>query len=123
MSQRVKKEDRLSVGLTIQIPDLNERASYSTPNRKMRIYIDNKEAGVFSTLEKVSIGTRIRSVIVAEKIFVRDNGDEEVDFVQKFIVGQNFIEATFNSGKVRRKPVSFNKANTLTLLQQQDFWK
>lgn len=123
MGQKVKKQDRLSVYVTIKCPDLNRRASYEASNRKMRLFINGVEKGLMESGNATTLKLRIRDVITAEKVFIREDGSEELDFRQKFIVGQNFVECIFNSGKVRRKPVSFKETNTLELIQQQDFWK
>lgn len=120
--KRIKKVQRLRVPLVIQIPDLDLYASYKTPNRRMRIWVDGEYKGIYKSMQTLFLPkVRLRSVITVEKVFISDSGDE-IDFTQKYIVGQNFIEGYFNSGKVRRKNVDFEEDNVLKLIQQQDFW-
>lgn len=120
--KRIKKEERLRVGLLVRSPDLNKGASYRSPNRKMKIYVNGNYSGTLKSSDAVRLDLRVRDVIVAKKIFESEKGIQ-IDFTQKYIVGQNFIDCTFNTGTKRRLNASFKEGNTLTLLQQQDFWK
>jgi hypothetical protein len=124
-----KRIDRLTLDLYMSCPDLNKGMSYKAEERKMKFWIDGEYAGFFdmNTPDTVLLrGIKLRSVIIAKKVFQRSNGDQttdEIDLIQKYVVGQNFIEVTFpKSGKVRRKKVSFKTSNHITLLQPQDFW-
>ena len=123
---KIKPMERLEVGLGIKFPDVNKGLSYKSKSRKIKLFIDDKEAYVHDMdkeSDKISMSVRLRTVIIAKNVYERSEGDE-VDMIQKYIVGQNFIEVTFpKSGKVRKKKVEFEKFNLLNLLQPQDFWK
>lgn len=121
--KRIKKEARLSIDLNIQAPDLSIGASYKSPYRKMKVFINGELKATLNSSDTLTFPCRVRDVIVVYKVFEKDNGNQTIDFTQKYIVGQNFIDCTFNTGTKRRLNVSFKASNTLQLLQQQDFWR
>lgn len=125
MSQKIKPLDRLEVALRIAFPDINKGLSYKAKERKIKLYIDGTLVYTYDMDQPplIDMRIRLRAVITATQVFEKTSG-EEIDLTQKYIVGQNFIEATFpKTGKTRRKSISFHNINQLTLLQPQDFWK
>ena len=125
MAKKPKKKDRLLVAATVVFPDVNKGLSYSSIARKIKLFVDGEYQCTYDMTcdKRLNTTFRLRSVVIATQVFETKEGDR-IDLIQKYIVGQNFIEVTFpGSGKVRRKSISFESSNTIKLLQPQDFWK
>lgn len=124
MGHKVRRQDRLSVGIKFKMPDLNKRLSYKDSNRKIDVYYDDEYKFTYDQ-NSHPIHTdvlKLRTKVVFQKYYQRGDG-KEIDFTQTYIVGQNFIECKWNkTGIVRRREVAFGNINVLQVLTQQDFW-
>ena len=117
-NQKVKKQDRLKVELTLSFPNLNRFKSYDDIARKFFCEVDGEPfATVDQSTSLVILGTfRLRS----ELVFRKKYGDSITDSVFTYRVGNNF--ATLRKGESeKRVEVSFETTNILSIMDDLDF--
>lgn len=110
-SQKVKKQERLIIALSVVVPDINRFKSYRDLNRKYKMEIDGKPIVEFDqdTPRKLNITTKLRSIIEVKKVY----GSKRPDSVFTYRVGENFAEVTNQVGNKKRIALDFTQNNTL----------
>lgn len=108
---KVKREDRLTVKMTLGIPDPHRYKSYKDDRRHYIVRVDQEEILNIKEESNVDVELRLRSLVVVKKMF----GTKGVDSVMTFRVGENFAIVKIGATELR-VAISFNENNVLEIL-------
>lgn len=113
MSQRVKVQERLLVGLLIAVPDVNRSKSYKDKNRKYQLVVDGIPMATFDqdSPREMKVAVKLRSVLEVKKVY----GNKRPDAGFVYRVGENFAEVTDQVGRVKRIALDFTSGNRLEI--------